>query len=138
MHGMKRLGFRFAGSGTALHFPMRLARHGKERQVNGMDDLIRRREVIAALGERPLVWVGSDYELGVRNQYDCDRLAVETAPTVDAVPVVRCGECRYWDRSPSCSATPQYHACKRRIFADVHTTRDDFCSQGARKDGEQE
>ena len=52
-----------------------------------MDDLIRRRGVIAALGERPLVWVGSDYELGARNQYDCDRLAVETTPTVDAVPV---------------------------------------------------
>ena len=54
----------------------------------------------------------------------------------DAVPVVRCGECRYWDRSPSCSATPQYHACKRRIYADVHTMRDDFCSCGERKDGD--
>ena len=61
---------------------------------------------------------------------------VADAPTVDAVPVVRCGECKYWDRSPSCSATPQYHACKRRIFADVHTMRDDFCSQGERKDSD--
>lgn len=61
---------------------------------------------------------------------------LEALPSVDAVPVVRCGECRYWDRSPSCSATPQYHACKRRIFADVHTMRDDFCSQGERKDGD--
>ena len=51
-------------------------------------------------------------------------------------PIVRCGECRYWDRSPSCSATPQYHACKRRIFADVHMTRDDFCSLGERKEGD--
>lgn len=55
---------------------------------------------------------------------------------VDAVQVVRCGECRYWDRLPSCSATPQYHACKRRIFADVHMTREDFCSQGERKESE--
>lgn len=61
---------------------------------------------------------------------------VEEAPAVDAVPVVRCGECRYWDRFPSCSATPQYHACKRRIFAKVHTTRDDFCSKGERKDSD--
>lgn len=61
---------------------------GGRGQVNRMDDLIHRREVIAALGERPLVWVGSDYELGARNQYDCDRLAVETTPTVDAVPVI--------------------------------------------------
>lgn len=57
-------------------------------------------------------------------------------PTVESVPVVRCGECKYWDRFPSCSATPQYHACKRRIFADVHTTRDEFCSSGERKDDE--
>ena len=58
---------------------------------------------------------------------------VADAPTVDAVPVVRCGECKYWDRSPSCSATPQYHACQRRIFAKAHTKRDDFCSLGERK-----
>ena len=54
-------------------------------------------------------------------------------PTVDAVPVVRCGECRYWDSMPSCSATPQYHTCKRRIMGNVHTMREDFCSQGERK-----
>ena len=65
------------------------------------------------------------------------RGTIDACPTVDAVPVVRCGECKYWDRSPSCSATPQYHACKRRIFADVHMTRDDFCSQGERKDGKE-
>lgn len=85
-----------------------------------MNDLIRRREVIAALGERPLVWVGSDYELGARNQYDCDRLAVETTPTVDAVPVVHgkwldgyslqtCSSCKYrgkksWKYCPNCGA----------------------------------
>ena len=62
---------------------------------------------------------------------------IDAAPTVDAIPVVRCGECRYWDHSPSCSATPQYHACQRRIFADVHMTRDDFCSRGERKDGDE-
>lgn len=62
---------------------------------------------------------------------------VADAPTVDPVPVVRCGECRYWDSLPSCSATPQYHACKRRIFAKVHTTMDDFCSLGERKGGDE-
>lgn len=45
---------------------------------------------------------------------------VADAPTVDAVPVVRCGECRYWDHFSLC----------------VHMERDDFCSQGERKDGE--
>ena len=46
-----------------------------------MSDLIDRREAIDALGERPMVWVGSDYGLGARNQYDADVLALETIPS---------------------------------------------------------
>ena len=45
------------------------------------DDLIDRQAAIDALGERPMVWVGSDYELGARNQYDADVLALETVPS---------------------------------------------------------
>ena len=45
------------------------------------DDLISRQAAIEALGERPMVWVGSDYELGARNQYDADVLALETVPS---------------------------------------------------------
>ena len=43
-------------------------------------DMIHRQAAIEALGERPMVWVGSDYELGARNQYDADVLALETVP----------------------------------------------------------
>lgn len=93
-----------------------------------MDDLIRRREVIAALGERPLVWVGSDYELGARNQYDCDRLAVETAPTVDAVPVVRCKDCKWWRDSD--------HTCGEHSLVSPMTA-EDFCSRGKWKEGDE-
>ena len=45
------------------------------------DDLISKQAAIDALGERPMVWVGSDYELGARNQYDADVLALETVPS---------------------------------------------------------
>ena len=45
-----------------------------------MTDLIDRQAALDALGERPMVWVGSDYGLGARNQYDSDRLAIETLP----------------------------------------------------------
>ena len=44
-------------------------------------DLISRQAAIDALGERPMVWVESDYELGARNQYDADVLALETVPS---------------------------------------------------------
>ena len=105
------------------------------------DDLIRRREVIAALGERPMVWVDGDYELGARNQYDCDRLAVETAPTVDAVPVVRCKDCKHRP-----TGTDRYDLefpddkcpCQCEDFWYSWKPADDwFCGNGKRKDGEQ-
>jgi rubredoxin len=41
-------------------------------------DTIYRQAAIDALGERPMVWAESDYELGARNQYDADVLALET------------------------------------------------------------
>ena len=64
------------------------------------------------------------------------RGTINACPTVDAVTVVRCGECQYWDSFPSCSATPQYHACRRRIMGNVHTMREDFCSRGERMGGD--
>lgn len=42
------------------------------------NDCISRQAAIDAFGERPMVWVGSDYGLGARNQYDADVLALET------------------------------------------------------------
>ena len=46
-----------------------------------MSDLISRQAAIDALGEKPMVWIGSDYGLGARNQYDVDVLALETVPS---------------------------------------------------------
>lgn len=50
-----------------------------------MDDLISRQAAIDAMGERPLVWDewADEYELGQRNQYDSDKLAVETVPSAE-------------------------------------------------------
>lgn len=47
-----------------------------------MRDMISREAAIEALGERPTVWTDDDqYTLGERNQYDIDRLAIETLPS---------------------------------------------------------
>lgn len=47
-----------------------------------MSDYISRQTAIDALGERPMVWTDNDnYSLGQRNQYDSDRLAIETVPS---------------------------------------------------------
>lgn len=46
------------------------------------DDTISRQAALDALGERPVVWSDNDdYTLGERNQYDMDRLAIETVPS---------------------------------------------------------
>lgn len=57
--------------------------------------------------------------------------SIDTAPTVDAVPVVRCKDCKCWleweNGTGSCS----------RFALDWHfTDADDFCSFGERKDNE--
>ena len=45
-------------------------------------DLISKQAALGALGERPVVWSDNDdYTLGARNQYDMDRLALETVPS---------------------------------------------------------
>ena len=55
-----------------------------------MNDLISRRAALNALGERPTVWTDDDdYALGERNQYDMDRLAIETVPSAQLVNIAK-------------------------------------------------
>lgn len=49
--------------------------------------------------------------------------AIEEAPTIDAVPVVRCKDCKYRDGTPG---QPNI------LCAQMH--EDDFCSYGERKE----
>lgn len=46
---------------------------------------------------------------------------IEQAPTIDAVPVVRCGECEWND------------VCKKALF---YLGKNGFCSKGKRMDGD--
>lgn len=57
-----------------------------------MNDYISRQEVINAIGERPMTWTDSDYELGTVGQYDHDRLAIERVPSADVKKI----EHGYW------------------------------------------
>lgn len=79
-----------------------------------MDDMISRQAALDALGERPVVWSDNDdYTLGERNQYDMDRLAIETVPPAQS-------EWIPWDsgRFPEESGTytvTVYDGAKRRV-----------------------
>ena len=59
---------------------------------------------------------------------------IEDAPTVDAVPVVRCNDCKHWDSETwFCDnhSTFSHHGLEWNMFSE-----DDFCSYGKRKDGD--
>lgn len=54
------------------------------------------------------------------------------SPTIDAVKVVRCRECEYWECNPN---TKNYGVCGKVSSDDfeVIMERIDFCSYGARR-----
>lgn len=54
---------------------------------------------------------------------------IENTPTIDAVPVVRCRECKYWIGE---------HVCGLDCNHETHTGSDDFCSRGQRKEADHE
>lgn len=70
------------------------------------------------------------------------RSAIEHMPTIDAVPVVRCGECKHyheetgWCDELSYFQTPNGEPCSPAESMDWKMfERDDFCSYGEWKDG---
>lgn len=90
-----------------------------------MNDVIYRQAALDALGDEPEVWTGKDeYAQGLNNQWHYDRNAIKALPTVDAVPVVRCKNCKSFSHG----------YCR---FHDAKFVRPDgYCYWGERKDGE--
>ena len=74
----------------------------------------------------------------------CDAPTIEATPTVDAVEVVRCRECKHWgdeDGKLQSSDGVLFARCKihNYLLDGRHTgwcpTENDFCSYGERKEG---
>lgn len=62
--------------------------------------------------------------------YESLKLLLQQEPTIDAVRVVRCKDCRYWQDNNG-----GYPNKKCRWREDETPDADDFCSCGERKDG---
>ena len=63
-----------------------------------------------------------------------DAKQIADAPTIDAVEVVRCRDCKHWDAETwFCDnhSTFDHHGLDWNMFSE-----DDFCSYGERKDGD--
>lgn len=80
-----------------------------------------------------------------RVYYGYAKSFINDAPTVDAVPVVRCRECKHWgdeDGKLQGSDGALFARCKihNYLLDGRHTgwcpTENDFCSYGERKDGD--
>ena len=54
---------------------------------------------------------------------------IEKAPTIDAVPVVRCRECKWWQEDDDIGH------CDNPDGLDNYAKPEDFCSYGERKEG---
>ena len=78
---------------------------------------------------------GCEYE-DCGNEGDCgyDHF-ISNAPTIDAVPVVRCRECKhhYWEQEPCHGKSVHY--CKLPHMRGVEVFKEFFCYYGERKEG---
>ena len=60
------------------------------------------------------------------------RKLIAEAPAEDVVPVVRCQDCKYWNRDGSCYSDDESH-CTNPDGLDNYARPDDFCSYGERR-----
>ena len=88
-----------------------------------------------ALMEQPVWlcggWVGDSYAEGYMDALDKVEETVKSAPTIDAVPVVRCKDCVYYQDN---NDGYPHDGCRWR--SDETPDATDFCSFGEKKDEE--
>lgn len=54
-------------------------------------------------------------------------------PTVDAVEVVRCKECKSWEQYNACDGSKPHRCMNLNAIFHMRTAPDDFCSYGERR-----
>ena len=74
-------------------------------------------------------FVSEEFKDDVPYEWAWALTVVDHAPAVDAVPVVRCKDCKHCD--------PENHHCDHYMgtVAPLRRKPDDFCSYGERKEG---
>lgn len=70
-----------------------------------------------------------------RVYYGYAKSFIDDAPTIDAVPAVRCRECKhhYWEQEPCHGKSVHY--CKLPHMRGVEVFKEFFCYYGERKEG---
>lgn len=71
-----------------------------------------------------VIFTTDDHSKYIHIENECRRMIGHAKQTIDAVPVVRCGECKYYHNSLLCSMYSE----------GMDTPEDWFCADGKRKD----
>ena len=66
---------------------------------------------------------GPAYREGWNDAFDA---VMDNEPSAQP-EIIRCRECKWWDRCPSSTIAPLYHLCRR--VGRMNMTADDFCSR---------
>ena len=64
-------------------------------------------------------------------------MMIKTAPTVDAVPVVKCAKCEHWVKNDDGQCVCALFDIANSYGEPVVTKPDDFCSYGERRGGQE-
>lgn len=76
-------------------------------------------------------WLSDQRKLGMREAIDMIQSIVRVdSQTVDAVPVIRCKDCKYY----SCGTVEGKHLCMSVKYRFTPTTEDEWCSRAERKE----
>ena len=91
-----------------------------------MDEYVSR-ELVKERFKKRLNWLKKDihdeYSLGLYDGCEYDTKLIDEIPAADAVPVVRCRECKHYDGKWMC-----------KISGVPSRKQNDFCSYGERKE----
>ena len=83
-------------------------------------------EKVYELGHR------TPFHIGIADLCDLKELLADV-PTVDAVPAVRCRDCKHWLKFES-SLIGEVMCCTGQGSVNIQKQPDDFCSYGERKE----
>lgn len=97
-----------------------------------MSDLISREALLKEFNQTAIEWLqDGTYQLQFAAGVMCEVMEMVTkAPTVDAIEVVRCGECKYYGYVLTCGCS----RIETSEYGIATMKPDDFCSYGERKE----
>ena len=114
---------------TALDETEKRKQHEAEMEKQ-LDEVVQKRDIIRMLGDLPLYHVGFGRLVKGANPENNEPLiklsdlmnAVAELPTVDAVPVIRCKDCKHFDKDEFCH------------IWEVYRTNESYCDIAERKE----